>query len=248
MIEELNLKGRELFVYAYLYSWSGKDIFLKDWQIASMLGMSKSVLSRTIKSLREKGFVDEKSTTLLTKSQQKSCQKVNKKLTKSQQKVDKKSTRRCQKVNDTIHIQDTIQNNTSSNAPAPERTHEYIITGIVDFYAERGQTYMPNWSTMTTAAAELDAKMVFLAKNKKIAPAADSLATLWTDFLDAAYAHADEWQRNHFTLDTLNSQFQVFINQITNGRQHINGSGGVSDDYIADAIRTAFGCAGSGAD
>ena len=92
MIEELNLKGRELFVYAYLYSWSGKDIFLKDWQIASMLGMSKSVLSRTIKSLREKGFVDEKSTTLLTKSQQKSCQKVNKKLTKSQHGVAKKST------------------------------------------------------------------------------------------------------------------------------------------------------------
>ena len=246
MVDELQLKGRELLIYAYLYSWKGKDTLPTQLQVAETLNIDASVLCRLIGKLRAAGLIDKKSIAALTKSQLKIDKKSIEKLTKSQSKIDKKSIDDCQKVNSTIHLHNQLHTITGTNTP--ERTHEYIITGIVDFYAERGQTYTPNWSTMTTAAAELDAKMVFLAKNKKIAPAADSLATLWTDFLDAAYAHADEWQRNHFTLDTLNSQFQVFINQITNGRQHINGSGGVSDDYIADAIRTAFGGAGSGAD
>lgn len=131
----------------------------------------------------------------------------------------------------------------SDTQPSSEY-HEIILSGIVDFYEKNiHATYIPDFRVETTAAHELAEKIKIAMKGENWIPTADSVRTFWLDFLSAAYQVADTWQRNHFDIRTLNSQFNNFYLKIKNGNQPDNGSAnnGTSRDTLERKIREAAG-------
>lgn len=115
MITELHLKGNELLVYAWYYSWqeSNRKLLLKQSQVAEMLSLTRPQMSVIMRRLREKGLISYqndniKVTKMITENKNRSYQNDNKKLSNRQQKVTKMITRSYQNDNNTIHnnIQD----------------------------------------------------------------------------------------------------------------------------------------------
>ena len=124
-----------------------------------------------------------------------------------------------------------------------EKIQEILLQGIVDFYEKMGRRYVPDFYTETTATRELSNKVRMVQQQERWATDNDSTATFWGLFLKSAWESADEWQRNHFDIKTLNSQFNAFYNQIKN--QVDNGkstnystASGVryTEDELADVI------------
>ena len=121
-----------------------------------------------------------------------------------------------------------------------KRLQEIIISGIVNFYEKKGRTYVPDFRAETTAATELGGKIKIAMCAEKWATTPDSVATFWEQFLTAAFAKADNWQREHFDIKTINSQFNSIYNKIKYGNTSSNNSG-ISNDYIDRQMREAAG-------
>ena len=121
-----------------------------------------------------------------------------------------------------------------------KKIYEVIISGIAEFYEKNGRIYVPDFRYDTTAATELGGKIKLAMGAEKWATTPDSVATFWDNFLSAAYAKADNWQREHFDIKTINSQFNSIYNKIKYGNTSSNNSG-ISNDYIERQMREAAG-------
>lgn len=249
MLHDLGLRGNELLVYAYLYSWNGKELLLTNGELAANLRMQKTHFSAYLRKLQERGLL----------SYQNGNKKVTKTVTKSYQngnnKVTKMVTSSYQNGNSTINIHNNIHNIIQDRHRArEEKTEEktdpiitrsgIIIETIAKQYADRGEAYIPNYVTQTTAARSLVGKVTALMQHFNIADTDEQFAITWQRFLDAGFSGGDQFQCEHWELGYIDNNFQKILNQLNNnGKQSVNNSGKgqrrVSDEYMRRLMQQA---------
>lgn len=127
-----------------------------------------------------------------------------------------------------------------------QRRYEIILQGIAEQYTERGDIYIPNYSTQTTVALSLVRKVETLMQHYNVADTDDQFADVWRRFLTAGYDSGDQFQREHWTLDYIDKQFMAIFNKLNsenNGKQGTNRSGKgnarISADYVQKTMREA---------
>lgn len=119
---------------------------------------------------------------------------------------------------------------------------EIVIEGIVDFFQKIGGNYIPDFREETTAATELASKINHVMAAEEWIVTEESARTWWGEFLERAWKVCDPWQRNHFDVKTLNSQFNNFINKIklgNNGKENGGTGSGITRGYIERKMREA---------
>ncbi len=149
-------------------------------------------------------------------------------------------------VSDGVLLPITPYSSNNNNGPLKNiNTREIILCGIVDFYEQGGMTYIPDFVSETTATAELAAKIELMMQKDGWVMDADSVRTYWTDFLRNAWEVADKWQREHFDIKIINSQFNNLINKIKiksngNGNTTSRDARGADADELVAALRAHF--------
>ena len=243
MIEDLHLRGAELLVFAYLYSWTDKDHYETQEQIAKKLGITRqayiSAISRIVKKLYTKNVKK------LDKTMSRNFTLIVKKLDKTMSRnftrtIHKQNTYTSTKTEDNAHTRTREEEQKKEQPKTDEETLRYpILKAMQDFYEqELRQPYIPNFQYETTAIGELAAKINYIMQKNNWATDAESVMHWFFNFLKAAHRTADEWQRKHFDIRTINSQFQTFVNQIYNGNKSSQNGGRSSDAAFAATIRS----------
>lgn len=127
-----------------------------------------------------------------------------------------------------------------------QRRYEIILRLIAEQYTERGDIYIPNYTTQTTVALSLVRKVETMMQHYNIADTDDQFADVWRRFLTAGYDSGDQFQREHWTLDYIEKQFMAIFNKLNsenNGKQSTNRSGKgnarISADYVQKVMRDA---------
>lgn len=111
-----------------------------------------------------------------------------------------------------------VENTPQCEVPKAEY-YEYISEGIEAFYEGRfKRPYAPNWATHTTNAKELSGKVDTMLRSEGMELNDENRRTWWWGFLSRGYDAGDQYHRDNFTLDTLNKQFNNFLNKIQNGK------------------------------
>lgn len=243
MIEDLHLRGAELLVFAYLYSWieNGKDCTETQGQIADKLSISRqayiSALERVVKKLDN---ADVK--------------KLDKNCKETLHRFVKKFDTRCKetlhldvkKLDNTIYKNTTTINTTGCNARAHTREGEAEIVTIKDvvltewmshYQRSNGTSYIPDFRETTTDTELIaDAIKVKMAECGKDADNTDEQREFCAAMFDAMYGVADNWQRGNWTLHTIATQFNRLFNQIRNGQRTDNNGGRSTDAAFRAAI------------
>ena len=256
MIEDLHLKGAELLVFAYLYSWmeNGKDCTETSDDIIKKLGISRGIYFAAHKSIVQKLYLECKNCTYkVQKLHSKECKNCTQKV----QKLDSKSskiglgeskncTQKVQKLDSTIYNNTTTINTTGGNARAYTREGEAEIVTLKDviltewmshYQRSNGTSYIPDFRETTTDTELIaDAIKVKMAECGKDADNTDEQREFCAALFDAMYGVADNWQRGNWTLHTIATQFNRLFNQIRNGQRTDNNGGRSTDAAFRAAI------------
>lgn len=256
MIEDLHLKGAELLVFAYLYSWieNDKDCTETSDDIIKKLGISRGIYFAAHKSIVQKLYLECKNCTYkVQKLHSKECKKCTQKV----QKLDSKSTKiglgeskncthKVQKLDSTIYNNTTTINTTGGNARAHTREGEAEVITLKDviltewmnhYQRSNGTSYIPDFRETTTDTELIaDAIKVKMAECGKDADSTDEQREFCAALFDAMYGVADNWQRGNWTLHTIATQFNRLFNQIRNGQRTDNNGGRSSDAAFRASI------------
>jgi hypothetical protein len=145
------------------------------------------------------------------------------------------------KVPNTPYI---INNNNNSNK-AEEGSFFYGVT--LEVFIEHfklthgGREYTPNFMTMSNAANNIMDNIKISMTNDKYVCDIDTFRSYFSQWIQLAWQKTDDWHRERWSMEFVNSQFTYFNNLINskNGNQSSNNASrqqrgsGVSDDYIA---------------
>lgn len=151
------------------------------------------------------------------------------------------------------HTSEIAQNCTSDDmatdaqaetAGREQRRREIVLTGIIEQYKQHGNIYIPNYVTQTTVIGSLIGKVCMMMQHYGIEDTDDNFSDVWRRFLQAGYDAGDDFQREHWTLDYIDKQFQPIFNRLKNGTTKNAGSTGkgerrVSDDYLRGLMQQA---------
>lgn len=123
--------------------------------------------------------------------------------------------------------------------------YEVLLDGIVTFYDRMGMRYTPDYRYETTSARELRGKIGGVMKADKWIVSTDSIKTWWNQFLVSAWRVADKWQREHFDMKNINSQFNSIYNKVKQNRNgnrtSINGGRAIDNpEFLASIAQTLY--------
>lgn len=155
--------------------------------------------------------------------------------------------------NNNIIPHEKVENRTSDGtatdvhaetAGMEQRRREIVLNGIVEQYNQHGNIYIPNYVTQTTVVGSLIGKVCMMMQHYGIEDTDDNFADVWRRFLQAGYDAGDDFQREHWTLDYIDKQFQTIFNRLKNGTTKNAGSTRkgerrVSDDYLRGLMQKA---------
>lgn len=246
MIRDFKLKGAELLVFAYLWSWidSGRDCPERGEEVAAKLGISRRKYYVAIASIVQKLHLE--------------CRKC----TKIVQKMHCTECRNCtiavQKMHCTIHIPYIItecNDDVNAHAHAHAREEELLrngVSGTVEQFAKELLSEIDSGGTVSESAMRLYGLK------------ADELKEYVVYFADKLTMDGVETKtrgdfRRHF-----NSWLKIQVKEKfeNNGKQQVTGNGsgkgrvhaalcwqrGVSDEYLQGLVRKAAGAVQSDSD
>lgn len=139
---------------------------------------------------------------------------------------------------------ETVTAETEPVSTIEQRRRNIVLTGIIEQYEKRGNIYIPNYVTQTTVVGSLIGKVCMMMQHYGIEDTDDNFADVWRRFLQAGYDAGDDFQREHWTLDYIDKQFQTIFNRLKNGTTKNAGSTRkgerrVSDDYLRGLMQKA---------
>lgn len=140
---------------------------------------------------------------------------------------------------------DTETDAQAETASIEQRRREIVLTGIMEQYEQHGNIYIPNYVTQTTVIGSLIGKVCIMMQHYGIENTDDNFADVWRRFIQAGYDAGDDFQREHWTLDYIDKQFQTIFNRLKNNGTNKNagaarkGERRVSDDYLRGLMQQA---------
>ena len=262
-VTKWGMSPTEAYVFGYLHGWlvDQKAMVFTQTQgeMATALGITRRTIIRTLNKLAAMGCIESKRTTtgviytcnhvtkwhkadmLYNEESDKlsQCDKVSHGDKKSQP-MRQNGTLECDKV-----AQPTLyntNNNTGVTPRVPAREGLGISGELLqvwaDFYLAKFNTgYTPDWRTQTSDWGDLMSFVRQKMEEHGQPWEAEAAKSFFADLLEAIYRTADEWQRNHFTLRMIVSQFNNLYSKIINGNS-INNTDklpgtNISSEYLA---------------
>ncbi len=156
--------------------------------------------------------------------------------------LPKRAPQPCPKGHPAIYnvLQDNTHNNITQQGyitaqPTEERPQDAMLQTWAEFYRNKfGTEYHPDWRTQTDDWLSLVAAVREKMNEHGRPWETETAKSFFGELLEAMYQNGDEWQRQHFTLRTLVSQFNNLYNNITNGKskQTLPGTN-ISAEYLA---------------
>lgn len=139
---------------------------------------------------------------------------------------------------------ETVTAETEPVSTIEQRRRNIVLTGIIEQYEQHGNIYIPNYVTQTTIVGSLIGKVCMMMQHYGIEDTDGNFADVWRRFLQAGYDAGDDFQREHWTLDYIDKQFQTIFNRLKNGTTKNAGSTRkgerrVSDDYLRGLMQKA---------
>ena len=139
---------------------------------------------------------------------------------------------------------DTATEEHAETADVEQRRREIVLNGIVEQYNRNGNIFIPNYVTQTTVIGSLIGKVCMMMQHYGIDETDENFADVWRRFLQAGYDAGDDFQREHWTLDYIDKQFQSIFNKLKNGTNKNVGAARkgerrVSDDYLRGLMQQA---------
>ena len=139
---------------------------------------------------------------------------------------------------------DTATEEHAETADIEQRRREIVLNGIVEQYNQHGNIFIPNYVTQTTVIGSLIGKVCMMMQHYGIEETDENFADVWRRFLQAGYDAGDDFQREHWTLDYIDKQFQSIFNKLKNGTNKNVGAARkgerrVSDDYLRGLMQQA---------
>ena len=257
MVKRLGLSGNDLCVYALIASLSkGERGLVRSYQwIADNTGITRRGVIKVVNRLEKKGLlgVFEGEGMLMEfrcasgeqcsprTSEQSSPQVVNE--------IHQESEQSSPQVVNEIHQphnneysndnSNSISNNGSNAQPQKKNFYGVVLEVWCEHYKNKfGTEYVPNWTNVSTDGHTLE-----VALEKKMAEYGYShedeqqVREFLHDMLEAFYSVADKWQKEHWSLHTVATQFNQLYNAAVNNngngnKQTIEGTN-ISAEYIA---------------
>jgi len=152
----------------------------------------------------------------------------------------------CTPYNNTNNIQTDNTNNIQRGNATAEiiSISELVLIKWNEHYAQHFNTgYVPDYRSLTNDKDLIsDAVKNKMQDFKKNPDNADEAAEFIQAMFEAMFSAADKWQKEHWTLHTVATQFNQLYNAIINrknGNNNSNNNGGITDDYIARKMREA---------
>ena len=152
----------------------------------------------------------------------------------------------CTPYNNTNNIQTDNTNNIQRGNATAEiiSISELVLIKWNEHYTQHFNTgYVPDYRSLTNDKDLIsDAVKNKMQDFKKNPDNADEAAEFIQAMFEAMFSAADKWQKEHWTLHTVATQFNQLYNAIINrknGNNNSNNNGGITDDYIARKMREA---------
>jgi predicted transcriptional regulator len=247
---EMHLTPTEAVLYSLVkgYCANGQRFERKVSEVAEQVNMSERNVRYTFNKLCDQGFLTKERKQLGVElklssawkdpnSSAKIAEQERQKLQDSSAKIAEQER---QKLPNSPYI---INNNNKPNNNGGGEFYGAVLDIFVEHYkiTHEGREYTPNFSTMSTAANNIMDNIKVCMTTDKYVCNLDTFRSYLSQWLQLAWAKTDDWHRERWSMEFVNSQFTYFNNLINskNGNQSSNNASrqqrgsGVSDDYIA---------------
>ena len=260
----LNLKGNEKDVYFFIKAFTNAKVgsLVKDqaW-IAGQLRLAQRTLRSTLVKLQERGLVEVSASGIIVNGGVLMSYRIIQPTAKSAEGCRQdlpegtaKSAEGCRQdlpegtaksaegpIYNDINDNETILSSNREVTPQPPKKNLYgvVLEVWCGHYRDHfGTEYVPNWTNVSTDGHTLE-----VALEKKMAEYGYShedeqqVREFLHDMLEAFYSVADKWQKEHWSLHTVATQFNQLYNAAVNNngngnKQTIEGTN-ISAEYIA---------------
>ena len=238
---------------------SDKTLFQTQDEIAKTLDCVRETISRKTKILCEKKMVVAKRTQRgivylpisdETESHNGKRLKVNFDETESHNgkrlKVTFDETENHNDNNDDIKtINNNLLNKNNIGGSTPEiiSIPELVLIEWNEHYEKHFNTgFVPDYRSLTNDKDLIvDAVKMKMRDFQKNVNDVEETRGFIREMFEAMFSAADEWQKKHWTLHTVATQFNQLYNTIINGNNNSNSNSGISRDYLERKMREAAG-------
>jgi len=245
---EMNLNPTEAVLYSLVkgYCIHGQKFEVKVDDIAKRVNMTERGVRKVMDRLIERGYLTKERKQLgveyklsaewRSRTEQSSEQERN----KVPRRTEQSSEQERNKVPNTPII--INNNNKTYNKEGEGVFYGAILEIFVEHFrsSHGGREYTPNFTTMSTAAHNIIDNIKTCMTGDKYLTDIDTFKAYFSQWIQLAWQKTDDWHRERWSLEFLNSQFTYFNNIInqngtstTQSNPNRQQRGGVSDDYIA---------------
>ena len=261
---QLGLSGTDKDVYFFIKSFKN-GLTMGQERIAEHLCTTSRTLRSSIDRLQRKGLIKKSASEYMVnggivqtyeicKPTEKFSEGYGKKFPqgteKSSEGYGKKFPQGTEKFSEgtpyinTNNKQVILTSNIQGDAPEEKiSTHSLVLMEWNSHYERHFNTgYVPDYRSLTNDANAIadavEKKMADFGKNKDFRAEVEEFIR---DMFEAMFSAADKWQREHWTLHTVATQFNQLYNTIINGNNNSNSNSGISRDYLERKMREAAG-------
>lgn len=134
-----------------------------------------------------------------------------------------------------------LDNNNSLNKENFGEFEGLVLEIFTEHYRNtHSHEYAPNYATLTTATRNVCDNIRRCMEGDKYVCDIETFRAYFAQWLALAWQKTDEWHRQRWSMEFVNSQFNYFNTQVNNGDTSTTNreqrGGGVSDEYIAKQL------------
>ena len=246
---QLGLSGTDKDVYFFIKSFKN-GLTMGQERIAEHLCTTSRTLRSSIDRLQRKGLIKKSASEYMVNGGIVQTYEICKPTEKFSEGYGKKFPQGTEKFSEgtpyinTNNKQVILTSNIQGDAPEEKiSTHSLVLMEWNSHYERHFNTgYVPDYRSLTNDANAIadavEKKMADFGKNKDFRAEVEEFIR---DMFEAMFSAADKWQREHWTLHTVATQFNQLYNTIINGNNNSNSNSGISRDYLERKMREAAG-------